>query len=341
MAADVAVMSTTSSPPTAGPSAASAAPSMTPAQQLAAAAAAVAAAAPVGKPPTNSPLDLLGALASASLPLNVMHLAAAATNPAAMASLTAQHQALAAAAAAAAAAATPPPSNGGFSAPSASSVVQSATSGLTSLLGDNAQTRQLTTWIGDVTGVRAAPEHESDVEAQERDPLRAVAVNGGAPPDPAAGEQFSLSRSDRFKYFVAFLALSLVFFVSSLFFLPMVILMPGKFAFSFTCGSLSFMAAFALAQGPGAWLAGMVRWEKLPFTLAYGVSIVGTLYCTLVWRSYIGAVVFGSLQVSVLAWYASNNIPGGRTGLRVLVASLKAAFVGCFKACRACVGLIV
>ena len=245
----------------------------------------------------------------------------------------------AAAAAASASASASSPASGG----AAASVVHSATSGLTSWFGDNAQTRQLTSWISDVTGVRAL-DHESDVEAQERDPLTAVTVNGGIPTAAAAagvGEQFSLSRSERFKYFVAFLLLSLVFFVSALFFLPMVILMPGKFAFSFTCGSLSFMAAFALVQGPGAWFADMVRWEKLPFTLAYWASILGTLYSTMIWRSYVGAVVFASLQIGALAWYASNNVPGGRVGVRVIAATVKTALLACFKTCRACFGLVL
>jgi hypothetical protein len=177
--------------------------------------------------------------------------------------------------------------------------------------------------------------HESDIEQQEllvQETTTTTTTNGGI------SDQLTLSRSERFKWFIAFLILSLMFFISSLLFFPMAILMPGKFAFSFTMGSLSFMGAFALIQGPAIYCRECFRMERLPFTIAYVGSILGTLYSTVIWHSYIGVVIFASCQICTLAWYGSNNIPGGRTGLMVITTTIKTTCMGCFKACRAIVG---
>jgi hypothetical protein len=147
-------------------------------------------------------------------------------------------------------------------------------------------------------------------------------------------DQFALSRTDRFKWFTLLLAVSLLFFFLSFVFLSVVIVLPGKFAFAFTCGSLCFMGAFAVAQGPGPWAAEVMRRDRLPFTLAYFGSIMGTLYATLVLRNYVAIVFFAGIQLMALSYYGATYMPGGRTGLRVVQATFSTFCSGCFKGCR-------
>ena len=58
--------------------------------------------------------------------------------------------------------------------------------------------------------------------------------------------------------------------------------------------------------------------DRLPFTIAYVLTIIGTLYCSLSWRNYLGTVIFSGLQITALLWYAATFVPGGTTGMKFL-----------------------
>jgi len=128
----------------------------------------------------------------------------------------------------------------------------------------------------------------------------------------------SLSRSQRFKGFVGMLCLSGFFFLLSSFFFPVVLVVPAKFAFTFSLGSICFMMAFALMQGPTAWAKAVCSYERLPFTIAYYGSIFGTFYSAVVWRRYLVIVFFSWVQIGCLIWYGATYLPGGRMGLRLI-----------------------
>lgn len=144
--------------------------------------------------------------------------------------------------------------------------------------------------------------------------------------DSADNTWNEISRSDRFKYFVGFLFVSLFFFTLSTFFFPMVLVVPQKFVFCYTLGSLSFMSAFAMIQGPSDFAKGLLEKERLPFTIAYFSSIVGTLYTCLFWKTYLGILFFSWIQILSLGWYAATYLPGGRTGLRIICRVVKSVF---------------
>ncbi|GBG32685.1 Protein transport protein SFT2 [Hondaea fermentalgiana] len=143
---------------------------------------------------------------------------------------------------------------------------------------------------------------------------------------PATGEGESwnaLSRSERFRGFVLLLSLSMFFFLLAFFFTSVIVVFPAKFAFSFTMGSVCYMSAFALIKGPSAWLKSVCSGPQLPFTLAYFLSIFGTLYACLVMRSYVFVMFFSVVQVCALGYYAFGNLPGGRYGLRLIGSFIK------------------
>lgn len=153
--------------------------------------------------------------------------------------------------------------------------------------------------------------------------------------DSAEGAWNEISRSDRFKYFIGSLLLSFFFFLLSGLFFPAVLVVPQKFVFCYTLGSIFFMSAFAMVQGPSDFFKGLMKADRLNFTVAYFTSVVGTLYTCLFWKTYLGIIFFSWLQILSLGWYAATYLPGGRTGVALISRFLRSFFsngcVPCFK----------
>ena len=154
----------------------------------------------------------------------------------------------------------------------------------------------------------------------------------------------SFSRAERFKGFMFLLALSGFFFLLSSFFFPVVLIFPAKFAFSYTLGSVFFMAAFVFVKGPKQWLHDTCGTKHLPFILSYYGSILGTLYACFFWKRYIIIMFFSWLQVVSIVYYAANNIPGGRMGLRLMysfaVQFIKRVLVPCVRTSASCISRV-
>jgi len=115
----------------------------------------------------------------------------------------------------------------------------------------------------------------------------------------------------------------------------MVLLSPAKFAISFTLGSLCFMTAFALLDGPWQHIKRMFTKERLLFTSWYLLSMVLTLYCALILKNYLAIIISACFQLAALAWYGASYIPGGATGLkfitRMFLLTLKSLVKPCFR----------
>lgn len=78
----------------------------------------------------------------------------------------------------------------------------------------------------------------------------------------------------RIQVFLLLLIGSLVMFSLAIFvFLPMVLLVPTKFALSFTLGSLMFMTAFAILNGPRSTLRQLIARDRIVFSTLYTLSI--------------------------------------------------------------------
>ncbi|KAG5235956.1 transport protein [Salix suchowensis] len=124
-------------------------------------------------------------------------------------------------------------------------------------------------------------------------------------------------------YFGLFLATGVFFvFISFTLFLPVIVLVPQKFAICFTLGCAFIIASFFALKGPKNQLAHMSSKERLPFTLGFIGSMVGTLYVSMVLHSYFLSVLFSVIQVLALAYYAISYFPGGSTGLKFISSSL-------------------
>ncbi|KAJ6422979.1 hypothetical protein OIU84_023999 [Salix udensis] len=124
-------------------------------------------------------------------------------------------------------------------------------------------------------------------------------------------------------YFGLFLATGVFFvFIAFTLFLRVIALVPQKFAICFTLGCGFIIGSFFALKGPKNQLAHMSSKERLPFTLGFIGSMVGTLYVSMVWHSYVLSVLFSVIQVLALVYYAISYFPGGSAGLKFLSSSL-------------------
>ena len=64
----------------------------------------------------------------------------------------------------------------------------------------------------------------------------------------------------------------------------------------------------------GPFLRSFLTSKRLPYALAYALTLVLTLWAACIRRSYILTVVFASMQISGLAWTALMHMPGGGRG---------------------------
>ncbi|CAN6448269.1 unnamed protein product [Victoria cruziana] len=132
-------------------------------------------------------------------------------------------------------------------------------------------------------------------------------------------------------YFGLFLASGVFFiFIAFTMFLPVMVLMPQKFAICFTLGCLFIIGSFFALKGPKNQLAHMSSKERLPFTLLFIGSMVGTIYVSMVLHSYVLSVLFSVLQVLALTYYALSYFPGGSAGLKFLTSTVTSSILKCF-----------
>ncbi|KAI8967981.1 Got1/Sft2-like family-domain-containing protein, partial [Mycotypha africana] len=124
---------------------------------------------------------------------------------------------------------------------------------------------------------------------------------------------YQLSRVERIIAFALCLALGAGCFSLSFFFLP---LFPGKFAATFTLGSILVLVSVALLRGPLSHIKHMMSKERLPFTISYVGSMILTLYAAIGLRAMILTIIFAVIQIIALIWYVGSYIPGGISTLR-------------------------
>ncbi|KAG8365176.1 hypothetical protein BUALT_Bualt18G0077100 [Buddleja alternifolia] len=132
-------------------------------------------------------------------------------------------------------------------------------------------------------------------------------------------------------YFSLLLASGVFFvFIAFTLFLPVIVLVPQKFALCFTAGCAFIIGSFFALRGPKNQFYHMSSKERLPFTLGFIGSMVGTIYVSMVLHSYVLSVFFSVLQVMALAYYAISYFPGGSAGLKFISSSLTSSILKCF-----------
>lgn len=157
-----------------------------------------------------------------------------------------------------------------------------------------------------------------------------------------------MNYQERFRMFCVMLLLSALFFLLGFAVgLPMITFRPQKFALCFTFGSMTFMASFAILKGPYDHFVGMFHADRMLFSAVYFGSIFSTLYFTMNVggaEGYIVVLICSAFQILALLWYLISYIPGGSSGLKVLLGALaqmvRPILVGCAKMWSRCIAAL-
>mmetsp|Transcript_6796 Transcript_6796/g.11947 ORF Transcript_6796/g.11947 Transcript_6796/m.11947 type:complete len:278 (-) Transcript_6796:70-903(-) len=118
--------------------------------------------------------------------------------------------------------------------------------------------------------------------------------------------------------FAGIFMLGMILISMSFSFLPMLPIKPQKFALLFGLGSLTVLGSLAWLRGPAAFMETVMQRDKLPFSVAYAAGLLGTLWATLIARSYVFTAIFALLQTLGLLYFLASFVPGGKAVLNFI-----------------------
>jgi len=118
--------------------------------------------------------------------------------------------------------------------------------------------------------------------------------------------------------------------------LPTLVLKPSKFVICVTLSTLSAFASVVILQKPSVFLSNLLEGgiSKAKPILALLFSVALTLYTVTVTRKYAAVVFVGGLQALAVFYYLASFVPGGSTGLSVLLRSAYVVLYACLTPCR-------
>lgn len=169
-------------------------------------------------------------------------------------------------------------------------------------------------------GLQTLQESQVVQKAREGATVAAGAARGAL---TVAGERaqglaaFTMSPT-KLAQFIAVFFVGVLFVALSFNFLPILLLAPQKFSMLFTIGSVTILGSFATLSGPVALLSSLTQRAKLPFTVTYTTGLLGTLWATLIMRSFLFTAIFAVVQALSLLYFIASFLPGGRTALSLL-----------------------
>ncbi|CAF4790309.1 unnamed protein product [Rotaria sp. Silwood1] len=126
----------------------------------------------------------------------------------------------------------------------------------------------------------------------------------------------SLTRKQRILGFMMCIAMGLLCMALATLYIPVIILKARKFAVLFSFGSLFFLSSFSMLWGPVNHFKHLTNIDRLPFSITYVITLIGTIYYSVWIRSYFFTIIFVLLQLGALVWYIVSYIPGGTHGLK-------------------------
>ena len=110
---------------------------------------------------------------------------------------------------------------------------------------------------------------------------------------------------------------TLAFFVG----LPTLILRPAKFVVLMTLSTLCAASSVVVMQKPSVFLGNLLKSgpdKVLPVAFVF-LSMIFTLYVAIFVHKYILVMAAAALQILAMLYYLSTFVPGGSTGLMVLL----------------------
>ncbi|KYN94660.1 protein transport protein SFT2, putative [Plasmodium reichenowi] len=112
-----------------------------------------------------------------------------------------------------------------------------------------------------------------------------------------------------FPLFCILFGISVLFMILSFFTLPMIVITPRQFGFFFTVSSICFVSSLAFLKGFSNLYHHLMEKQRLPFTTAYILSLVSTLYFTLINPLYLLALITSVIQMLALISFLVEQEP--------------------------------
>ncbi|SCP05542.1 protein transport protein SFT2, putative [Plasmodium ovale] len=125
-----------------------------------------------------------------------------------------------------------------------------------------------------------------------------------------------------FPMFCLLFGISILFMILSFFTLPMIVITPRQFGFFFTLSSICFVASLSFLKGFSSLYYHLMEKKRLPFTTAYILSLLSTLYFTVIKPLYLLALITSVVQVLALISFIVSYIPGGSGAIKMLITAL-------------------
>ncbi|GMM37709.1 Sft2 protein [Saccharomycopsis crataegensis] len=132
---------------------------------------------------------------------------------------------------------------------------------------------------------------------------------------------FNLSRLERLVAFGSCILAGAFFFGTSFVLFPVLAIQPRKFALLWTLGSICFVAAFAVLNGPIAYFRHMVSKERVAFSGFFLVTVLSTLYFAVIVKSTILTVISGVAEMVAVVYYTISYFPFGAQTLGMLTSA--------------------
>ncbi|SCU89364.1 LAME_0E03136g1_1 [Lachancea meyersii CBS 8951] len=129
---------------------------------------------------------------------------------------------------------------------------------------------------------------------------------------------FTLTRVERLMLFVCCILGSVACFTLCAFLLPVLAVKPRKFGLLWSMGSLLFVGAFGVLQGPVAYLKHISSRERLPFSAFFFASCFLTIYFAAFQKSALLTIPCALLELVAVIYYAVSYFPFGASGLRMI-----------------------
>ena len=140
-----------------------------------------------------------------------------------------------------------------------------------------------------------------------------------------------------YPYFVALFLIGCLFLFLASLFLPMIVVAPRKCANLINVGSIFILASFAVIRGAYEFIVRDLLCNKNKgfFAWVYLLSILFTIWSSMIIRSYILTIISLSIEVLCLIYFICSFFPYGATGFKYMLkfvwATIKKIFECCIK----------
>jgi hypothetical protein len=133
----------------------------------------------------------------------------------------------------------------------------------------------------------------------------------------------TLEVQTNYKAFFIVLGVGIIFLIFSLMSLPFVVLFPQKFLSLFSIGSVITLSSFIFIYGTAKYIKMLFEKSRLPYTIAYIVSIVLGVYFAFIKEYFLYSLICAVVQMITLVIFCLTFIPGGSTGITFILELLK------------------